>query len=158
MDENRERQMDREAEAIPQDELDHEQIEERERSARNEPIERNVSRAEERRDEKIVEQRAPVEASNAGLEPLFEDEAAQKFRLRWQVIQGKFVDDPRDSVKQADDLVADIIKSVTMSFADRRSGLEKQWNSGDNNISTEDMRVALKRYRSFFERLLTLES
>jgi hypothetical protein len=158
MDENRERQMDRDAEAIPQDELDHEQIEERERSTRNEPIERNTPRVEERRDEKIVEQRAPVEASNAGLEPLFEDEAAQKFRSRWQVIQGKFVDDPRDSVKQADDLVADIIKSVTMSFADRRSGLEKQWNSGDNNISTEDMRVALKRYRSFFERLLTLES
>ena len=158
MDENRERQMDRDAEAIPQDELDHEQIEERERSTRNEPIERNAPRVEERRDEKIVEQRAPVEASNAGLEPLFEDEAAQKFRSRWQVIQGKFVDDPRDSVKQADDLVADIIKSVTMSFADRRSGLEKQWNSGDNNISTEDMRVALKRYRSFFERLLTLES
>ena len=158
MDKNRERQMDRDAEAIPQDELDHEQIEERERSTRNEPVERNAPRVEERRDEKIVEQRAPVEASNAGLEPLFEDEAAQKFRSRWQVIQGKFVDDPRDSVKQADDLVADIIKSVTMSFADRRSGLEKQWNSGDNNISTEDMRVALKRYRSFFERLLTLES
>ena len=73
------------------------------------------------------------------------------------MIQGKFVDDPRDSVKQADDLVADIIKNVTMSFADRRISLEKQWNSGEN-ISTEDMRVALKRYRSFFERLLTLES
>ncbi len=73
------------------------------------------------------------------------------------MIQGKFVDDPRDSVKQADDLVADIIKSVTMSFADRRMDLEKQWKSGEN-ISTEDMRVALKRYRSFFERLLTLES
>jgi hypothetical protein len=67
------------------------------------------------------------------------------------------VDDPRDSVEQADDLVADIIKSVTMSFADRRIGLEQQWNSGED-ISTEDMRVALKRYRSFFERLLTLES
>ena len=152
MDENRERQMD-----IPQEELEHEQIEERERLASNEPIERNAPK-EERRDEKIVEQRAPSAALNEGLEPLFEDEAARKFRSRWQVIQGKFVDDPRDSVKQADDLVADIIKSVTMSFADRRSGLEKQWNSGENNISTEDMRLALKRYRSFFERLLTLES
>ena len=158
MDENRERQMDRDAEAIPQDELENEQLEERESMARNEPVERNAPRVEERLDGKIVEQRAPAEASNEGLEPLFEDEAARKFRSRWQVIQGKFVDDPRDSVKQADDLVADIIKSVTMSFADRRSGLEKQWNSGDNNISTEDMRLALKRYRSFFERLLTLES
>jgi len=67
------------------------------------------------------------------------------------------VDDPRDSVKQADELVADIIKDVTMNFANRRIELEKQWNS-EENISTEDMRVTLKRYRSFFERLLTLES
>ena len=158
MDENRERQMDRDVEATPQDELEHEQIEERERRARNEPVERNAPRVEERRDEKIGEQQVPAATLDEGLEPLFEEEAARKFRSRWQVIQGKFVDDPRDSVKQADDLVADIIKNVTMSFADRRSGLEKQWNSGDNNISTEDMRVALKRYRSFFERLLTLES
>ena len=159
MDENRERQMDRDAEDIPQDELEHEQIEERERSARNEPVERNAPRVEERPDAKIVEQRAPVETSNEGLEPLFEDEAARKFRSRWQVIQGKFVDDPRDSVKQADDLVSDIIKSVTMNFADRRIELEKQWNVGSGeDISTEDMRVALKRYRSFCDRLLTLES
>ena len=67
------------------------------------------------------------------------------------------MDDPRDSVKQADELVADIIKDVTMNFANRRIELEKQWNS-EENISTEDMRVTLKRYRSFFERLLTLES
>ena len=158
MDENRERQIDRDVEATPQDELEREQIEERERTTRNAPVEGNTRRVEERQDEKMVEQHAPAEASSEGLEPLFEDEAARTFRSRWQVIQGKFVDDPRDSVKQADDLVADIIKSVTMSFADRRIGLEKQWNSGDNNISTEDMRLALKRYRSFFERLLTLES
>ena len=117
---------------------------------------------EQMRREQIVEGRASEtptlsDAINERLEPLFEDESARKFRSRWQVIQGKFVDDPRDSVKQADDLVADIIKSVTMSFADRRLSLEKQWNSGEN-ISTEDMRIALKRYRSFFERLLTLES
>ena len=117
---------------------------------------------EQLRREQIVEDRAvenktPTETISEQLEPLFEDESARKFRSRWQVIQGKFVDDPRDSVKQADDLVADIIKNVTMSFADRRIALEKQWNSGED-ISTEDMRQALKRYRSFFERLLTLES
>jgi hypothetical protein len=89
--------------------------------------------------------------------PLFEEDAAKKFRARWLAIQNKFVDDPSASVKQADDLVADIIKSVTMNFADRRVSLEKQWNSGEN-VSTEDLRVALKRYRSFFDRLLTLES
>ena len=116
---------------------------------------------EQMRREQIAEDRVENQAPSASisdqLEPLFEDEAARKFRSRWQVIQGKFVDDPRDSVKQADDLVADIIKNVTMSFSDRRMSLEKQWNSGQN-VSTEDMRQALKRYRSFFERLLTLES
>ena len=154
MDENREKQMDMDVDDTHRDEIEHEQIEERQR---NEQVERNAPGAEQRRDERVSENRAPADTLNEGLEPLFEDEAARKFRSRWQVIQGKFVDDPRDSVKQADDLVADIIKSVTMSFADRRMDPEKQWKSGEN-ISTEDMRVALKRYRSFFERLLTLES
>jgi hypothetical protein len=88
---------------------------------------------------------------------LFEAEEAKKFRTRWLSIQNKFVDDPRDSVKQADELVANILKSVTMGFSDRRVALEQQWNQGDD-ISTEDLRVALKRYRSFFDRLLSLES
>ena len=153
MAEDREKQIDMDVENTARDEMESEQIEQRERNehvGREEPI-------AEKRDERVSENRAPAETLEERLEPLFEDEAARKFRSRWQVIQGKFVDDPRDSVKQADDLVADIIKSVTMSFADRRIDLEKQWNSGAN-ISTEDMRVALKRYRSFFERLLTLES
>jgi hypothetical protein len=108
-------------------------------------------------EERAVENNTPRDTTPEELVPLFEAEAAQKFRSRWLAIQSRFVDDPRDSVKQADDLVADIIKNVTMSFADRRISLEKQWNS-EENISTEDMRIALKQYRSFFERLLTLES
>jgi hypothetical protein len=149
MDERRERQMDMDVTddtAREHDELEH--------RARMERAERD-----ERRDgERVVENR-PVTSDPAQEEliPLFEEEAARKFRSRWLTIQSKFVDDPRDAVKQADDLVADIIKNVTMSFSDRRVGLEKQWNSGEN-VSTEDMRVALKRYRSFFERLLSLES
>ena len=135
MNEDRERQMDMDVTETSEEKMRNEQI------------------AEER----TPENQAPTNTTPETLEPLFEDEAARKFRSRWQVIQGKFVDDPRDSVKQADDLVADIIKNVTMSFADRRISLEKQWNNGED-ISTEDMRQALKRYRSFFERLLTLES
>lgn len=149
MDENRDRQIDMDVEETRTD--DHLEHEEHERSVRDEP------RATERREERISESHAPETTLDEDLVPLFEDETARKFRSRWQVIQSKFVDDPRDSVKQADDLVADIIKNVTMSFADRRISLEKQWNSGED-ISTEDMRLALKRYRSFFERLLTLES
>lgn len=144
MDENRERQIDR-------DMTDEEQMR-REQIAEDRAVENRSSTVNT-----TASDTPAAGATDEGLEPLFEEEAARKFRSRWMVIQSKFVDDPRDSVKQADDLVADIIKNVTMNFADRRIGLEKQWNSGEN-ISTEDMRQALKRYRAFFERLLTLES
>src|SRR5687767_11508720 len=90
--------------------------------------------------------------------PLFENAEAEEFRSHWLEIQSRFVDDPAASVKDADELVANVIKSITRSFADKRISLESQWNSGENNISTEDMRVAIKRYRSFFNRLLSLES
>ena len=115
---------------------------------------------DETRDERKREAHEPRPQPNSmdeGLEPMFEEEAAEKFRSRWLSIQSQFVDDPRNAVKQADELVADIIKNVTMNFSNRRVDLEKQWNSGEN-VDTEDMRLALKRYRSFFERLLTLES
>jgi hypothetical protein len=141
MNENIEKQMDIDVEETSEERMRNEQI-------------AGDTRAHERAPQ---ENQATTDAVPEILEPLFEEDAARKFRSRWMAIQSKFVDDPRDSVKQADDLVADIIKNVTMSFADRRIGLEKQWNSGDN-ISTEDMRQALKRYRAFFERLLTLES
>ena len=88
--------------------------------------------------------------------PLFEDTDAEQFRTQWLDIQSRFVDDPSVAVKDADDLVADVIKNITRSFADKRIALEGQWKSGD--VSTEDLRVALKRYRSFFNRLLTLQS
>jgi hypothetical protein len=113
--------------------------------------------ADERAERQAAETRAPSDVAPEGLEPLFEDNEAKKFRTQWLNIQSRFVDDPREAVKQADELVSSILKSVTMGFSDRRVSLEKQWNSGEN-ISTEDLRVALKRYRSFFDRLLTLES
>ena len=112
---------------------------------------------EHRMEERIPENRSQTNSLNEELVPLFEEDAARKFRSRWLGIQSKFVDDPSDSVKQADDLVADVIKNVTMNFANRRVSLEKQWNGGENT-STEDLRIALKQYRSFFDRLLTLES
>jgi len=88
---------------------------------------------------------------------LFDKDATERFRSRWLAIQSKFVDDPGDSVKQADQLVEDVIQNITKSFADRRGFLERQWNGGEK-ASTEDLRLALKQYRSFFDRLLTLES
>ena len=109
--------------------------------------------------EPMVENQSATTANeeNEGLVALFEEEEAGKFRTQWLNIQSKFVDNPRESVREADDLVASMLKSVTMSFHNRRSSLEKEWNGG-GNVSTEDLRLALKRYRSFFDRLLTLES
>ncbi len=108
-------------------------------------------------EERVSENKARMEPRQDELAPLFEQDATEKFRTRWLAIQSKFVDDPSDSVKQADDLVADVIQNITRNFADRRGSLEKQWNSG-GKTSTEDLRIALKQYRSFFDRLLTLKS
>ena len=107
--------------------------------------------------EPVAENKARMVSPQEELAPLFEKEATEKFRARWLEIQSRFVDDPGDSVKQADDLVADVIQNVTRSFASRRDTLEKQWNGGEQ-ASTEDLRIALKQYRSFFDRLLTLDS
>ena len=89
--------------------------------------------------------------------PLFENNESEQFRTQWLEIQSRFVDDPGSAVKEADDLVADVIKNITRNFADRRMALENQWKSGEN-ASTEDLRLSLQRYRSFFNRLLSLES
>jgi hypothetical protein len=89
--------------------------------------------------------------------PLFKDKEAQEFRDLWQDVQAAFVDDPRSSVVKADDLVTRVIKSVEENFAAERLELENQWNQG-KQVSTEDLRTMFKRYRSFFDRLLTLEA
>jgi len=87
--------------------------------------------------------------------PLFPTDEEQKFRSRWESIQTGFVDDPRHSVEQADNLVAEVIKNLAETFANERSKLEQQWSQG-NNVSTEDLRLGLQHYRSFFDRLLSV--
>jgi hypothetical protein len=87
--------------------------------------------------------------------PLFSESEMGDFRSQWSRIQTGFVDEPRRTVKEADKLVAAVMQRLTEGFANERSGLEKQWESGDN-VSTEDLRLALQRYRSFFDRLLKL--
>jgi hypothetical protein len=84
---------------------------------------------------------------------LFGDKDAADLRKRWSDIQTGFVDEPRRAVEHADSLVADVMKRLAEGFASERAQLEKQWDRGDN-ITTEDLRVALQRYRSFFDRLL----
>jgi hypothetical protein len=80
---------------------------------------------------------------------------SQTFRSRWDSIQTGFVDEPRKSVEQADSLVADVMKRLAEVFAEERAKLEGQWSRGDD-VSTEDLRIALRRYRSFFDRLLSM--
>ncbi len=88
-----------------------------------------------------------------GQTPLLLDSEVGDLRSRWSTIQAEFVDEPRRSVQQADELVATAMQRLTDGFANERASLEKQWESGDH-VSTEDLRVALQRYRAFFGRLL----
>jgi len=85
---------------------------------------------------------------------LFDDTEAGRFRTRWTDVQGGFVDEPRRAVKEADALIADVIKRLADVFANERTRLERQWDRGDN-VTTEDLRVALQRYRAFFDRLIS---
>lgn len=87
--------------------------------------------------------------------PLFSESEMGDFRSQWSRLQTGFVDEPRRAVEDADKLVASVTQKLAEGFANERSGLEKQWDR-DDNVSTEDLRVALQRYRSFFDRLLTL--
>jgi len=91
-------------------------------------------------------------AAFAGTAPLVDKAAAQDFQGRWDNIQVSFVDEPRRAVEQADNLVAETMKGLADNFARERSNLESQWEHGEP--STEDLRQALQRYRSFFQRLL----
>ena len=95
---------------------------------------------------------APMAEAEGG-EPLFPSNEAEQMRSRWTDIQAGFVDEPRKAVEDADGLVAAAIKRMAETFAEERSRMEAQWDRGDE-VSTEDLRVALQKYRTFFGRLL----
>jgi hypothetical protein len=86
--------------------------------------------------------------------PLLGSSDAEDFRQRWENLQAGFVDEPRQMVEQADELVGELMQQLSAGFADKRNKLEEHWEKGDD-VSTEDLRVALTRYRSFFNRLLS---
>ena len=87
--------------------------------------------------------------------PLFADKESVDFRSKWDQIQIGFVDEPRKAVQDADNLVAQTMKRLAEIFSDERKKMEAQWDRGDD-VSTEDLRVSLQRYRSFFNRLLAM--
>jgi len=78
---------------------------------------------------------------------------SEHFRTRWNEIQGRFVDEPRSAVQEADTLVSEVIEKITEMFANEHGALEEQWKEG-KDVSTEDLRQALQHYRSFFNRLV----
>lgn len=96
------------------------------------------------------------ESERAAAAALFADDETQRFRGKWTDIQAEFVDEPKKSVEKADHLVAETIKRLAEIFADERAKLEHEWSRGEDRVSTEDLRVALRRYRSFFDRLLSV--
>ncbi|MGH8901055.1 MAG: hypothetical protein ACRDYA_05085 [Egibacteraceae bacterium] len=85
--------------------------------------------------------------------PLLAAEKTEEYRWRWDAIQAHFVDSPRDAVADADELVAELMRHLAEVFSRERGDLEASWERGED-ISTEDLRVSLQRYRSFFNRLL----
>ncbi|WP_431963733.1 hypothetical protein [Actinacidiphila sp. bgisy160] len=98
---------------------------------------------------------APTPDTSADEVPeLLGPEDEENFRARWQRIQSEFVDDPRDAVHAADELVADVMQKLASTFAQHKQGLEGQWTRGEE-VNTEELRTALRRYRSFFNRLLS---
>jgi hypothetical protein len=102
-----------------------------------------------------VSQTSVVVKDDVALAPLFTQDAAMDFRSRWDMVQKSFVDNPQEAVRAGDDVVAQVIKSLTETFSNQRSQLESELNQTDQ-ASTENLRLAFRRYRSFFERLLSI--
>ena len=96
-----------------------------------------------------------TQPAREALEPLFTPELAETYRVRWNAVQSGFVDDPRQAVRSGDELVAQIMTNLADTFAAERQRVEAQLDDSGES-STENLRVALRRYRSFFERLLSL--
>jgi len=101
----------------------------------------------------IVQQMPSSTSFNSTVTPLLDHDDSEHLRARWNEIQGRFVDEPRSAVQQADTLVSEVIDKLTEMFSNERGSLEGQWKQGDD-VSTEDLRQALQHYHSFFNRLV----
>lgn len=102
------------------------------------------------------EYRSDDSADNASSEPLLTADEQQGMKSRWRSIQERFVDDPELAVEGADELVGEAILRLSEIFRDTRQRLEAEWGKGDKSTSTEELRQALRRYRTFFDRILAV--
>ena len=123
---------------------------------RHDKQEQEQQREAEARDDREQRNPAPSPATNGeSPSPLLSADQGKDFRSRWQNVQVGFVDEPRRAVEQADELVAELMQHLARSFSDQRSRLESEWEHSEK-VSTEELRLALRRYRSFFDRLLSV--
>jgi hypothetical protein len=106
-------------------------------------------------EEVILVQKMPMDSNVGSSIALLNHDATELLHTRWNEVQGRFVDEPRSAVQQADALVSEVLAQITQMFAKEHSQLDGQWKQG-KDVSTEDLRMALQRYRSFFNRLLTV--
>ncbi|AZM87895.1 hypothetical protein [Streptomyces sp. W1SF4] len=119
------------------------------------PGEATTDAAAEGRDARDSGDGPPTDrGSQAGVDdPLLGAEDTAEYHKAWSEIQGRFVDDPQEAVRSADALVAEVMQTLARSFSAHKQGLEEQWGQG-GQVATEDLRLALQHYRSFFNRLL----
>ena len=129
----------------------------RARNATAEQMKREARTDEDRAEQRAAERTARGETKEDGqkLAALFPTNVGDEFRARWDQVQFSFVDDPKRAVREGDELVAQVMKCLAQSFSQERARLEQELNQNDAG-STENLRVALQRYRSFFHRLLSL--
>lgn len=106
-----------------------------------------------RGEEAAAEQSRAAGRDDEDATQLFQPEERQDLESRWNDVQSRFVDEPRTSVEEANELVGELMERVVSGFQTQRTELEEQWDRGDD-VTTEDLRVALQRYRYFFARLL----
>lgn len=110
----------------------------------------------EREVERTGRDAGPADAAESSRDTaLLAPDIVENLKARWTDVQAGFVDEPRRAVQQADGLVTDAIQGLAQSFGNERARLEAQWDRGDD-VSTEELRLALQRYRAFFSRLLTI--
>ena len=117
----------------------------------------DANRDDDDRDREVPEDQpqSPPATGNGdeGSIELFDQDEIERFRVEWREIQARFVDDPREAVQGADHLVAEVMQSLATTFNEHKHELEGQWQHG-SDAETEDLRQALRHYRTFFNQLL----
>ena len=96
----------------------------------------------------------PAPAASTEAHGLLSAERSAEFKRRWRDLQADFVDDPQHAVREAGDLSREILWALSDTIAD--TDQVDRWQAADGTSGTEDLRIALRQYRSLVDRLLEL--